>query len=129
MELIRGLHCIRSHHKGNVVTIGNFDGVHHGHRMVLAHLNAKRDELRVPSLIMTFEPQPREFFRGVTVPARLTRFREKMTLFREAGVDRVLCIPFNERTAQMPPRFVVKDILKDRLGTNYIVVGDDFRFG
>lgn len=129
MELIRGLHCIRPHHKRNVVTIGNFDGVHHGHRMLLAHLNAKRDELGCPSLIMTFEPQPREFFRGVTVPARLTRFREKMTLFRELGVDRVLCIPFNETTAQMAPGFVVKDILKDLLDTNYIVVGDDFRFG
>ena len=78
MELIRGLRSIRPRHKGCVVTVGNFDGVHHGHQLLLSHLNAKRDELGVPSQLITFEPTPREFFRGETVPARLTRFREKI---------------------------------------------------
>ena len=129
MELIRGMHCIQPRHKGNVVTIGNFDGVHHGHQMLLAHLNAKSDELGAPSLLMTFEPQPREFFLGETVPARLTRFREKISLLQQTGVDRVLCVPFNERTASTPAAYVVKDLLADLLGAKYVVVGDDFRFG
>ena len=129
MELIRGMHGIRPRHRGNVVTIGNFDGVHHGHQMLLAHLNAKSEELRCASLLMTFEPQPREFFEGATVPARLTRFREKVSLLRGIGVDRVLCVPFNERTARTPASFVVKELLAELLGAKYVVVGDDFRFG
>lgn len=129
MELIRGMHCIAPRHHGNVVTIGNFDGVHHGHQMLLAHLRAKSEELGHPSLLMTFEPQPREFFRGETVPARLTRFREKVSLLRQTGIDRVLCVPFNERTARTPAGWVVKELLAELLGARYVVVGDDFRFG
>ncbi len=129
MEVIRGMHGIRSRHHGNVVTIGNFDGVHHGHQMLLAHVRAKSAELRCPSLLITFEPQPREFFRGETVPARLTRFREKISLLKDTGIDRVLCVPFNERTARTPASFVVKDLLAEQLGARYVVVGDDFRFG
>ena len=129
MELIRGLHGIAPRHRGNVVTIGNFDGVHHGHQMLLAHVRAKGEELGCPSLLMTFEPQPREFFRGETVPARLTRFREKFSLLRDTGVNRVLCVPFNERTARTPAGWVVKELLADLLGARYVVVGDDFRFG
>ncbi len=129
MELIRGMHGILPRHRGNVVTIGNFDGVHHGHQMLLAHVSAKGEELRCPSLLMTFEPQPREYFRGETVPARLTRFREKISILKTSGVDRVLCVPFNERTARTPASFVVKELLADLLGARYVVVGDDFRFG
>ncbi len=129
MKLIRGLHGIAPHHRGNVVTIGNFDGVHHGHLRLLASVVEKSAELGRPSLLMTFEPQPREFFRGREVPARLTRFREKMHLLRPTGIDRVLCIPFNEETASMPASYVARDVLRDILGAEYVLVGDDFRFG
>ena len=129
MKLIRGLKDIAPQHRGNVVTIGNFDGVHHGHLKLLAELVAKGVELARPTLLMTFEPQPREFFRGREVPARLTRFREKMHLLRPTGIDRVLCIPFNEETSSMPAAYMAKDVLRDVLGADYVVVGDDFRFG
>ena len=129
MELIRGIHSIAPRHRGNVVTIGNFDGVHHGHQKLLAHLFAKGVELQRPSLLMTFEPQPREFFRGTAVPARLTRFREKVALLRPTDIDRVLCVPFNERMASMPAAYMAKDLLRDTLGAEYVIVGDDFRFG
>ena len=129
MKLIRGLQGIAPQHRGNVVTIGNFDGVHHGHLKLLAELVAKGVELGRPTLLMTFEPQPREFFRGREVPARLTRFREKMHLLRPTGIDRVLCIPFNEETSSMPASFVAKDLLRDILGAEHVIVGDDFRFG
>ena len=68
MKLIRGLHGIAPEHRGNVMTIGNFDGVHHGHLKLLDDLVAKGVELERPTLLMTFEPQPREFFRGREVP-------------------------------------------------------------
>ncbi len=129
MEIIRGLHNIRPEHKGCVATIGNFDGVHHGHQMMLAHLIAKADELGVPSLLITFEPLPREYFQRGELPPRLTRFREKITLLSRTRLDRVLCIPFNAELAQVPAEDVVDHLLIERLGVQYFVVGDDFRFG
>ena len=68
-------------------------------------------------------------FRGGVVPARLTRFREKITLLSRTELDRVLCLPFNERTAAMDAEVVVEDLIVGRLGVRYLVVGDDFRFG
>jgi len=129
MEIIRGIHNIRDRHRDCVVTVGNFDGVHLGHRKVLEHLNDRRDVLGAASTLITFEPLPREFFRGATMPARLTRFREKMILLRDCGIDRVLCLPFNERLAQVTAASVIDDFLVGRLGVRYVVVGDDFRFG
>jgi riboflavin kinase/FMN adenylyltransferase len=129
MEVIRGLHNIRPRHRGCVLTIGNFDGVHCGHRMLLDHLSGKGRELALPTMLLTFEPTPREFFRGDMVPARLTRFREKITLLRPTGLERVLCLPFNERTANTPAEWVVDELLIRMLGIRYLVVGDDFRFG
>ena len=124
-----GLHNIREEHQGCVVTAGNFDGVHHGHQILLNHLIAKSTELGVPSLLLTFEPQPREFFAGSAVPARLTRFREKITLLQRTELDRVLCLPFNERTANTPARWVVDVLLNKMLAVKYFVIGDDWRFG
>lgn len=129
MEIIRGLHNIRPRHVGCVATIGTFDGVHHGHQMLLAHLRAKSEELKVPSVLVTFEPQPREYLGREPVPARLTRFREKMHWLAASGIDRVLCIPFNERTRVIPASDVVERFLVAMLGVKYVVVGDDFRFG
>lgn len=129
MEIIRGLHNIRDEHRGTVLTIGNFDGVHHGHKMLLAHLAAKGLELNVKSMLITFEPQPREFFAGASVPARLTRFREKMTLLMGTELDQVLLLPFNQATANLSADTVVENLLVERLDVRYLVVGDDFRFG
>ncbi len=129
MEIIRGLHNIRPEHRGTVLTIGNFDGVHHGHKMLLAHLAAKGLELSVKSMLITFEPQPREFFAGASVPARLTRFREKMTLLMGTDLDQVLLLPFNQATANLSADTVVENLLVKGLDVRYLVVGDDFRFG
>jgi riboflavin kinase / FMN adenylyltransferase len=129
MEIIRGIHNVRAHHRGCVATIGNFDGVHIGHQTLLAHLNGQRGVHHVPSLLITFEPLPREFFRGASVPARLTRFREKVSLLATTGIDRVLCLPFNERLASTPARTVIDRLLNETLGVRFVVVGDDFHFG
>ena len=96
---------------------------------MLDELIAKSKELGVPSLLLTFEPQPREFFAGSAVPARLTRFREKISLLQPTGLDRVLCLPFNERTANTPARWVVDVLFKKMLAVKYLVIGDDWRFG
>ena len=129
MNIIRGLHNIRAEHKGCVATIGNFDGVHHGHQMVLAHLIAKSAELALPSLVITFEPMPREYFQRGELPPRLTRFREKITLLSQTRLDYVLCIPFNAQLAKLPAEEMVDNLLISLLGVKHFVVGDDFRFG
>lgn len=129
MEIVSGVHNIKPHHHGCVITMGNFDGVHHGHQMLLHHLCAKGRELGVPSALITFEPQPREFFKGSEVPPRLTRLREKVVLLRRTPLDRLVLLPFNERTARTPASWVAKELFHDLLGAKFVVIGDDFRFG
>jgi riboflavin kinase/FMN adenylyltransferase len=129
MEVIRGMHNLRARHRGCVATIGNFDGVHRGHKALLATLRAEAARLGLPAVVMTFEPQPREYFRGREVPARLTRLREKLALLAREGVDRVLLLPFNERLAALTAEAVVDELLVAGLGVRHLLVGDDFRFG
>lgn len=129
MELIRGLHNLREKHRGCVATIGNFDGVHLGHRQVLAQVKAKSKELGLPSVVITFEPQPQEFFAGLNAPPRLTRFSEKYRLLQSEGIDRHLCLTFNDRLRAMTAEQFVEELLLRGLAVKHFVVGDDFRFG
>ena len=129
MELIRGLHNLRDKHRGCVATIGNFDGVHLGHRRVLEQVKAKAKELGLPSVAITFEPQPREFFAGDKAPPRLTRFDEKVRLLQAEKIDRVLCLTFNKRLQSMSADAFINQLLLKGLDVKHFVVGDDFRFG
>jgi riboflavin kinase/FMN adenylyltransferase len=129
MELIRGLHNLRPRHFGCVATVGNFDGVHLGHRAVLARLFEKSRSHGVPSLVMVFEPTPQEFFGRDKAPARLTRFREKYEALATAGVSRMLCVRFDKPYSQVTAESFVSELLVGDLGIRYLVVGDDFRFG
>ena len=128
MEVIRGLLNVREHHRGSVVTIVNFDGVHTGHQAILANVKAKAEELDVPAMLICFEPQPQEYFDVYNAPARLTRFREKVELLAEHGIDYVLCVKFDEKARSMTAaRFV--SVLVEDIGLSALYVGDDFRFG
>ncbi len=89
MELIRGIHNIRAKHRGCVLTIGNFDGVHLGHQAVLRQVVEKARALDLPATVMLFEPQPLELFQGDQAPARLSRLRDKYTQLAKLGVDRL----------------------------------------
>jgi riboflavin kinase/FMN adenylyltransferase len=129
LELVRGLYNLRHHHSSCVATIGNFDGVHVGHKKVLANLTAQAKRLNLPSLVITFEPLPQEYFLGEKAPARLSRLREKLKLLEQYGVDRVLCLRFNSALANLEAEQFVIDILVNKLGIRYLIVGDDFRFG
>ena len=111
------------------LTIGNFDGVHRGHRAMLDRMVVKSRELRLPSCVLTFEPHPREFFSPSTAPTRLTRLREKLELIAEAGVDRVHVIRFDARLAALAAARFIEDVLLRGLGVRWLLVGRDFRFG
>ncbi|PSU31889.1 bifunctional riboflavin kinase/FAD synthetase [Photobacterium lutimaris] len=129
MELIRGIHNIQPRHRGCVLTIGNFDGVHLGHQAVLSNVMAKAKELGCPATVMSFEPQPQELFAGDNAPARLTRFRDKYLRLREQGLARFLCVNFNHHFASLSAQDFVRRLLVEQLGVKFLVVGDDFRFG
>ncbi len=129
MELIRGLHNLRDHHRGCVATIGNFDGVHRGHQSVLVGVRKQAEALGLPSVAIIFEPQPREFFNPDSAPPRLTRFGEKIRLLESEGVDRVLCLSFNERLRNLSAEQFIDELLLQGIAVRHFVVGDDFRFG
>ena len=129
MRLIRGLHNLRPEDRGCVATIGNFDGVHLGHRAVFQRLLAQGRKLGLPATVITFEPQPMEYFAPDRAPARLTRLREKLKALRDDGIERVMLLEFGPRLAAMGARDFVQRLLLDGLGVRYLLVGDDFRFG
>lgn len=129
MQLIRGIHNIRPEHRGCVLTIGNFDGVHLGHQAVLAQVKAQALARGVPATVMTFEPQPQELFQPEKAPARLTNFREKHMALRAQSIDRHIVIEFSRRFANLPAREFIEHVLVEMLGVQFLVVGDDFRFG
>lgn len=129
MELIRGVHNLYPRHRGCVATIGNFDGVHLGHQAVLKQTCDKAREMGLPVTVITFEPQPQEYFRPEQAPPRLTRLREKIVALRPHAVDRLLCLDFNRHLANLSAEAFIDTILVDGLGVQYMVVGDDFRFG
>ena len=129
MEVIRGWHNIRPEHHGCVATIGNFDGVHLGHRALIGQLAALGCERAVPTTLVTFEPQPLEFFAGENAPPRLTRLREKLSALRTLPLDRVALLRFDARLCAMSPVEFVESYLVAGLGVDVVVAGDDFRFG
>lgn len=129
MELIRGIHNIQSHHHGCVLTIGNFDGVHLGHQAVLKQVAEHSKALNLPSVVMTFEPQPLERFAKDKAPARLTRLRDKVVQLNKLSLDRLLCVNFTAEFAQIEAQAFIRDLLVERLGVKFLVVGDDFCFG
>lgn len=129
VELIRGLHNLKPRHRGAAVSIGNFDGVHLGHKAVLDQLAGRAAALGVPALVMVFEPQPAEYFAPARAPARLTRLREKLRALDIDAVDRVLCVRFDADFAAITAEAFVIDILDRRLNARHVLVGDDFRFG
>ena len=129
MELIRGIHNIKAQHHGCVLTIGNFDGVHLGHQEVLSQVSKQAAALGLPSVVMTFEPQPMELFAKGKAPARLTRLRDKYVQLSKLDISRLLCVNFNQYFASLSAEAFIKDLLVDKLGVKFLVVGDDFCFG
>ncbi len=129
-HLIRGLQSISSAWRGAVVTIGNFDGVHLGHQALLARVKERAKALNAPAVVITFEPQPAEFFRGdkAAVP-RLTRWREKFHALAACDMDAVLVLRFDGQLASWDAGQFVQRVLCDGLAVREVIVGDDFRFG
>jgi len=127
MRITRGLPSAAG--SPSAFTIGNFDGVHLGHQAMLDALSRAARRLGMPACVLTFEPHPREFFAPDQAPTRLTSLREKLELLATCGVDRVHVCRFNYAFAQISAEDFVTQILVRGLGAQWLLVGDDFRFG
>lgn len=115
--------------RGAAVAIGNFDGLHRGHRAVLGAAAAFARELGAPVGVVTFEPHPREVMRPEAAPARLASLRRKAELLAEAGADVLYPLRFDDRLMRQAPEEFVEEVLDARLGVRAVAAGEDFRFG
>jgi riboflavin kinase/FMN adenylyltransferase len=127
-ELIRGISQLSSKHAPSVVSIGNYDGVHLGHQQVIRTLLEQSAKLNAVPTIVTFEPLAKEFFIPDSV-VRLSSLEQKAQHLFELGIERVLCIDFTQDFTQYSPDQFIHEVLLDGLGTQFLSVGDDFRFG
>ena len=110
------------------VTIGNFDGVHLGHQAMIAQLKTLADAKGLKTLVMIFEPQPLEFFKGYDAPPRISSLREKVEYLTELGVDYIaVAVKFDHYFSLNATEFA--DLLKLKLNAQSLVLGDDFHFG
>jgi riboflavin kinase/FMN adenylyltransferase len=129
MRLIRCFSHFSPFSKGCILTIGNFDGVHLGHRAVIETLAARGREHNLPTVIMLFEPQPLEYFLADNAPPRLMRLREKMLALNSLPIDNVIIVRFNRTLANYEPEHFIEKILVSQLNVKHLVIGDDFHFG
>ncbi|UUM21335.1 bifunctional riboflavin kinase/FAD synthetase [Mycoavidus sp. SF9855] len=128
MRVFRGLSNARSK-TPCALTIGNFDGVHRGHQMLLAHMREQAQQRGLPVCVMTFEPHPREFFNAASAPPRIALLRDKLEALRLCGVNQVIVEPFNATFASQAAATFIERVIVQGLNTRWLLVGDDFRYG
>ncbi len=112
-----------------IVTVGNFDGVHRGHRSVIARARQEADSARLPVVAVTFDPHPMAVLRPEHAPSIITPVERRADLLIEAGADHVLALPFDLEMAGWSPQQFVDRVLVEALNAREVVVGANFRFG
>lgn len=111
------------------MTIGAYDGVHLGHRALLADLSTRAEAAGLTTVVVTFDRHPASVVRPASAPKQLTGLDEKLELLAACGIDRTLVVPFDEKRAAESAEDFVKEILVDELEARLVVVGEDFHFG
>lgn len=129
MQLWRGLDAVPPGWGRCVVTIGVFDGVHRGHRVIIGRAVERARELGLPAVVLTFDPHPSEVVRPGSHPAVLTSLRRKAELVGELGADVLAVVPFTRDFSRLSPAEFVHTALVERLHASAVVVGENFRFG
>lgn len=129
VQLWRTLGEVPDDLSGTVVSVGNFDGVHLGHRHVLARAREVADERGLPVVAVTFDPHPMAVLRPEHAPTTLTTLEVRADLLGEAGADFVLALPFDRDMAQWTPEEFAQRVLLETLHTAHVVVGANFRYG
>jgi riboflavin kinase / FMN adenylyltransferase len=129
MLIRRGFEPCRDSDPGRAVAIGNFDGLHLGHQAILAVLRERGRELRLPTAVVCFEPQPKEHFQLDAAPARLMRLRDKAEGIAAAGIAELRVLRFDARLAVLEAAAFIERVLVGALRTRQVVIGEGFRFG
>ncbi len=129
MRIVRHYRTTPDDLRGAVVALGNFDGVHLGHRGVIGQAAEIARPLGAPLGVMTFEPHPAKVLAPETAPLRLTPFRVKARRLMECGVDVMFVPPFTKAFSQKSPATFIDDVLRDGLAPRHVVIGHDFHFG
>jgi len=112
-----------------VVTLGNFDGIHRGHQEIFRMLRLEAEANNGTALVITFFPHPLKVLHPDRAPRLITNLQDRVELMECCGIDRVLCLPFNEEFAGWDAERFVREILVQKLGIKRVLVGEDFRFG
>ena len=133
MKVFRGLPNAESR-APCALTIGNFDGVHRGHKALLARVRDAATALGLDAAVMTFEPHPREFFAQLAgdpskAPTRIANLRDKLQSLSSGGVDRVVVEHFNAHFSSQSPQDFIEKVLVQGLHAKWLMVGEDFRYG
>ena len=129
MKIIRSLDDDSFPLKSSVVTIGNFDGVHLGHREIFRRVVSEARRLEIPSVVFTFIPHPMEVLAPARAPQLINTYQEKEILIEASCVDVLVCAPFTAQTAHMSATFFLEKILLEKLEMKKLIVGYDYSFG
>jgi len=129
MRLFRHTNEIQSADRGCVVALGNFDGFHRGHQVVIGEAGRLARSMGLPLAVVVTEPHPVSFFAPKVAAFRLTPFRERAQLLENFGVDQLLVLPFDNDLATMSAQDFVLDILCADMDAKHVFVGYDYRFG
>ncbi len=129
MQVIRDLDTLAQPPFRTVLTLGNFDGVHLGHREIFRRVVDKAQELEGTAVVVTFEPHPLRFLAPEKAPLQLNTAEEKIRLLAASCIDLLVVLNFTRQLAEMPAELFVRDILVRKLGVKHMIVGYDYAFG
>ena len=129
MNLIRGSTSLRRIEHPTIATVGNFDGLHLGHQEIIRYITDQATAQNLESVLVSFEPTPKEYFMGDNAPARIYSLRDRIVISKELGIHHFVCLRFNGSLAELHASDFVKNILVEALNIKNLVIGDDFRFG
>ena len=129
MNLIRGSTKIRRIENPTIATVGNFDGLHLGHQQIISYVTERATSENLESVLVSFEPTPKEYFMGANAPSRIYSLRDRFVITKLLGIHHFVCLRFNADLAKLHASDFVKNILVDSLNIKNLVIGDDFRFG
>lgn len=129
MKIVRSLNALHPPSGGTVVTIGNFDGVHLGHREIFRRVTGAARARQAAATVVTFEPHPLRLLAPSSAPPRINTPVEKVRLMRASCIDLLVILPFTRKLAALSAADFVRNILVDRLGVRHLVIGYDYAFG
>src|SRR3974390_509643 len=129
MKVYRSLESVPSDFGPSALTIGNFDGVHFGHRQILRRVARLAAERGWKASVLTFDPHPTRIVAPERTPRLLTCPDRRAELMAEEGIEQVLILPFTREVAELSPEEFARELVSERLGARAVLVGENFRFG